>query len=85
MLDLICSCSRMEKNKTYLLEILLMKGLALCEGYNRNNLEQDTDSVLSMKEEILDVYNDITKFVEASDTKVMKALFKMKEFELKFS
>lgn len=62
-----------------------MKGLALCEGYNRNNLEQDTDSVLSMKEEILDVYNDITKFVEASDTKVMKALFKMKEFELKFS
>lgn len=64
--------SRMEKNKAYLLDILVMKGLALCEGYNRTYLELDADSVLSMKEEILDVCNEITKFAEVSDTKVNK-------------
>lgn len=69
------SCSRMEKNKAYLLDILVMKGLALCEGYNRTYLELDADSVLSMKEEILDVCNEITKFAEVSDTKVTKLIF----------
>jgi len=64
--------SRMEKNKNYLLEILVMKGLALCEGYSRSYSEEDSDSASSMKEEILDVFNEITKFTEASDTKVSK-------------
>ena len=59
----------MEKNKNFLLEILAKKGLALCEGYN-HLLEEDADSAASMKEEILNVYNEITKFTEVSDTKV---------------
>ena len=58
----------MEKNKSYLLEALTKKGLALCEMYEAS--DKTTESAPSL-EEIQNIFNEIVKFVEPTDTKVI--------------
>lgn len=53
----------MDKNKAHLLEVLSKKGLALCEMYQ-------TSGNATELEEIQNIFNDIVKFVEPTDSKV---------------
>lgn len=57
----------MDKNKTYLLEALCKKGLALCEMYQSSENFDESTTIL---EEIKNIFNDVVKFVEPSDLKV---------------
>lgn len=57
----------MDKNKTYLLEALCKKGLALCEMYQTEEKEDKSTTIL---EDIKNIFNDVAKFVEPSDLKV---------------
>lgn len=60
--------SRMDKNKAYLLEALCKKGLALCEMYQTaENLDEST----TILEDIKTIFNDVVKFVDPSDLKVV--------------
>ncbi len=57
----------MEKSRSQLLEALSKKGMALCEMYHSHDTSEDAAETL---EEIRNVYNEIVKFVEPSDSKV---------------
>lgn len=57
----------MEKNKSYLLEALTKKGLALCEMYQTSDKSKESGSAL---EDIQNIFNEILKFVEPTDAKV---------------
>lgn len=57
----------MDKSKSQLLEVLSKKGIALCDLYQSSANAEEADQTL---EEITNVYNEIVKFVEPSDTKV---------------
>lgn len=57
----------MDKSKSYLLEILCKKGLALCEIYQASENVEDSTTL----EEIKSIFNDVVKFVEPSDLKVL--------------
>ena len=61
----------MDKQKSYLVEALAKKGLIMCEllAAAAANTESATASVVSV-DEIIDIYNEIVKFVESSDAKV---------------
>ncbi|XP_057365075.1 tripeptidyl-peptidase 2-like [Daphnia carinata] len=61
--------SRMDKNKTYLLEALCKKGLALCEMYQ---IEENVEKSSTILEDIKNIFNDVAKFVDPSDLKVIK-------------
>lgn len=54
----------MDKTKSHLLEVLSKKGLALCDMY------RSSGSVTEL-EDIQNIFNDIVKFVEPSDSKVI--------------
>lgn len=71
-------CSRMDKNKSYLLEALCKKGIALCEMYQTAETSEDSATML---EEIKNIFNDVVKFVEPSDLKV--PLISLQSFLLK--
>jgi len=59
----------MEKNKSYLLEVLTKKGLALCEMYQASDKTTDGAPIL---EDIQNISNELAKFVEPMDPKVIK-------------
>lgn len=59
----------MEKSRSQLLEALSKKGIALCEMYQSMDNSEETTETL---EEIRNVYNEIVKFVEPSDSKVLR-------------
>lgn len=62
----------MDKNKSYLLEVLSKKGLALCEMYTSSGNAAEAGSWL---EEIQNIFSEIVKFVEPSDSKVHITMF----------
>jgi len=65
----------MDKQKTYLLEALARKGLALCEILHQNAslTEGDATTTASVTiDDVVAVYNEIVKFAEPSDSKVIK-------------
>ena len=65
----------MDKQKPYLLEALARKGLALCEILHQNAslTEGDATTVASVTtDDVVAVYNEVVKFAEPSDSKVIK-------------